>query len=121
MAMQTRRQRIRQWWEHRRLRYNLGLLFSGALAFLLWDIVGPKVIGPEFDITLFALFFQGIAFGAMMGLANIFYFLGPFVDRRRNLSDDDHFRLRLFNIGFWFSISLPLILPIWLLVKYIKN
>jgi len=117
--MENREQHIRQWWKRRRLRYNIGLVISGVTAFVLYAILGSFYGNNDFEITLFTTFFQGIGYLFMMGLANIFYFLGPFVDRRQNMSNSERFRERLFNLGFWFSCSLPFTVPLLLVLAYL--
>jgi len=54
----------------------------------------------------------------MMGLANICYNLGPFVDKRINTTFDKNQSTLLFNLGFWFSILLPFLVPILLIAVY---
>ena len=72
----------RQWWQANRLKYNIGLVIAGFIAFLLYCILGPIIIGPheEFEETIFEMAFQGFAYLIMMGIANIFYTLGWMID-----------------------------------------
>jgi hypothetical protein len=119
MSIRSREQTINQWWESRRPRYNIGLLISGALAFTLYATLGSAWGDSDFEITIFTTIFQGVAYLFMIGIANIFYFLGPYVDKRMNKSDNGHFRRRLFNLGFWFSCSLPFLIPMLLFVSYL--
>jgi len=71
------------WWAKRRWHYNKGLLISGISAFICYAVIGEILIqpnNPEYEITLFTVFFQGAAFLFMMIVANIFYFLGALTD-----------------------------------------
>jgi hypothetical protein len=108
-----------EWWEKRRWRYNKGLIIAGMLAFLLYYIVGEILIAPheEFEVTLFTIAFQGIAYLIMMGIANGFYVLGYVIDRLFNKKCDEIFQNRLYSLGYWFSFCLPFTIP--LLVTYI--
>lgn len=111
----------REWWTSRRLKYNRGLVIAELLAFLLYAILGSLLIAPhveEFEITLFTILFQGIGYLFMIGVANVFYGLGPFVDKLYNKKNDEEFRKRLFNWGYWFSFSLPFSVPILVVVNY---
>jgi len=111
-------QTSKQWWASRRLRYNKGLVIAGLLAFLLYAIFGSLLIRDDFEITLFTIAFQGIGYLFMIGVANIFYGLGPLVDGLYNRQNDESFRQRLFNFGYWFSFALPFSIPLLIVVIY---
>jgi high-affinity Fe2+/Pb2+ permease len=102
---------VRQWWWGNRLKYNIGLIIAGFIAFLLYCILGPIIIGPheEFEETIFAMAFQGFAYLIMMCLANVFYTLGWIIDSSFNKSNSQLFRKRLFALGYWFSFALPIL------------
>lgn len=113
-----------KWWADRRLKYNKGLIAAGVSAFLLYAILGSMLIAPhvnDFEITLFTIFFQGIGYLIMMGIANIFYGLGPLLDELYNISNDERFRQRLFNFGYWFSFALPFSIPVFIVITYFLN
>lgn len=115
---------IREWWSERRLLYNFGLVVSGITAFILYVILGVTLImphDPEFDITLFTIFFQGIGYVVMMFFANLFYFLGANHDFNFNKENSHKFRINLFNLGFWFSVSLPFSVPLMIVISYFLN
>ena len=96
----------KNWWETNRPRYNIGLIISGCIAYFIFFVLeGYK------NCTLFTLIFQGIGSLFIIGIANLFYFLGLFTDKIFNKKDSIVFRKRLFNLGFGFSILLPFILP----------
>lgn len=113
---------IKEWWSDKRYHYNVGLILSGIIAFVLYVIVGVNLIMPydeDFDITLFTILFQGISYLIMIGFANLFYSLGVTHDLNYNKENTNDFRKNLFNLGFWFSVSLPFLAPLWLLISYI--
>lgn len=104
-----------------RLKYNIGLMIAGFIAFLLYCILGPIIIAPheEFEETLFEMAFQGIAYLIMMGLANIFYTLGWMIDSSYNTSNSQLFRKRLFWLGYWFSFALPILFILSVMVRFL--
>ena len=64
----------KKWWENKRKYYNIGLLLSGIIAFILYVILGTTLImpyDPEFEITLFTIIFQGIGYFFMILIAEI--------------------------------------------------
>jgi hypothetical protein len=113
-----------KWWASRRLRYNLSLVVSGIIAFICYiSILTIKSrldttnTDPEkYEFTLFTTLLQGVGYLIMIGLANLFYYLGPGVDWLFNKQHSERFRLRLFNIGFWFSCLLPFSIPVLVLI-----
>jgi hypothetical protein len=118
----SRRLISRKWWESRRRSYNKGLVIAGFSAFFTYAIVGPIPLiyaGVPFELSIEHIFPQGIVYVIMMGIANLFYYLGPLADRLFNKASDDRFRQRLFNLGYWFSFCLPFLVPILLIVLYL--
>jgi hypothetical protein len=114
---------IKEWWCEKRLLYNFGLVTSGILAFILYVVVGVNFIMPydnDFEITLFTLFFQGFGYLMMMGLANLCYNMGVYLDLN-NPENSEKFRKDLFKLGFWFSFLLPFSIPIMLLISYFSE
>ena len=109
-----------EWWATRRWRYNLGLVISGLVAFIAYAIIFwtfEERFGPDTEITVFTIIFQGIGYMLMIGLANLFYFLGPFCEQMVAPNDLDRFRRRLFALGFWFSCALPFSVPVLVLAQ----
>jgi hypothetical protein len=108
-----------RWWQSRRLKYNKGLVLAGILSFLAYCVVGEIFITPheEFEVTLFTIAFQGIGYLFLMLVANTFYNLGYFSDTWFNSQNTESFRVKLYNIGYWFSFTLPFAIPI--LVAYL--
>ncbi len=111
----------KQWWESRRRKYNKALVLAGITAFILYAILGEFLLMPyvhNYEITLFTIFFQGVGYLIMMGIANVFYGLGSFVDKHFNKGNSEQFRTRLYNFGFWFSVALPFLIPTLVVVEY---
>ena len=118
-ARQVKQTDVSEWWAKRRGKYNLGLVAAGLCAFVLMVLIvmlktitnnDPGYKGVE--LTLFTILFQGIGYLIMMGIANLLYNLGAFADRRFNQRNSEVFRIRLFNLGFRCSCSLPFIVPV---------
>jgi len=112
---------IQEWWETRRNKYNTGLIISGIVSFILYIVLGSFLIAPydyEFEITIFSMIFQGFFFLITILIANLFYNLGAFTDKHYNKKNDEKFRQRIYNLGYWFSVGLPLLIPIIIIIKY---
>ena len=78
-----------QWWEARRLRYNLGLVIAGALAFIAYLIV-LRVFSdriPDTEISFFTILFQAVGYIFFMAVANVFYYLGRLSERLPRVRD----------------------------------
>lgn len=101
------------WWGARRLRYNVGLAVAGVLAFIAYSVVGSTMlpIEDDFEVTIFALFFQGFGYLLMMAVANAFYSLGPLSECIVRPRDPARYRRICFGLGFWFSVLLPFSIP----------
>ncbi|MCJ8166443.1 hypothetical protein MKJ04_16480 [Pontibacter sp. E15-1] len=111
----------REWWSRKRGKYNLALVAAGISAFLAYAILGGLLIAPydyNFEITLFTIFFQGIGYLFMMLIANLFYNLGYIVDKNFNKDNSQSYRQSLFNLGLWFSVGIPFLVPILIIVEY---
>jgi hypothetical protein len=104
------------WWSAHRLRYNVGLVVAGILAFIAYVAVGSTMLPPDadFEVKIFTTLFQGIGYLFMMGLANAFYFLGPLSERVIRPRDPQRYRRNCFRLGFWFSVLLPFSIPVLL-------
>lgn len=108
-----------RWWNKRRIRYNIGLIKAGFLAFIFYALVVQFMIIPKdtnAEITLFTTLFQGIGYLFMMLIANLFYFLGPISENLIKPDNIDRFRERTFRLGYWFSFVLPFSIPITLIL-----
>ena len=102
----------KKWWWDKRCKYNKGLIIAGFIAFMFYCILGPIIITPheEFEETIFTMFFQGIVYLVIVGVANFFYTLGWVVDVLYNRGNNQRFRERLFALGYWFSFAPPILL-----------
>lgn len=105
----------RAWWRDRRKRYNLGLIVAGFLAFVCYvavlSIFKLSHRLAEIEITVFTTLIQGLGYLVMMLIANLFYNLGSLSESLFKPSRPDKFRTFMFNLGFWFSVTLPFLVP----------
>ena len=103
------------WWEGRRMKYNIALLKAGGIAagmtniFVLSLIPDVEVFGFLFAITLF------VALAIMTG-ANICYFSGYLFDRFLNTDDSEGLRRNLYQVGYYGSMAVPFLIPLWILL-----
>jgi len=113
---------IKTWWSAMRWKYNKGLVLAGVLAFVIYATVASILLAPyepDFEITLFTIVFQGFWYLFMMLIANLFYNLGPMMDRLFNRDNNQEFRELLYNLGYWFSFCLPFLIPILVVIRYL--
>ena len=109
------------WWAKKRYKYNISLVVSFFLAFVVYNIVGATLIAPydmQFEITLFTLIPMLLGFLLAVGIANICYSLGLIVDIIINPNDIRSKSLTLYRVGYWFSICLPFSIPLLLVMEY---
>jgi hypothetical protein len=98
------------------LRYNVGLIVAGLLAFgcyvavVFWGISIGAIPDPG-AINLLTTVFQGMSHLFAMLMANACYSLGPFSERIIQPADVDKLRRVAFGLGFWFSVPLPFSIP----------
>ncbi|MGV6862657.1 MAG: hypothetical protein ACWA41_12870 [Putridiphycobacter sp.] len=111
---------IKEWWSRKRKKYNYGLFFSGFISFFCYALELEFLIpfDTNSEITLFTLIPQGIGFLVFVGIANIFYDLGAFVENLISPKNKSVFRKMVFSIGFWFSFMIPFCIPLYLLYKF---
>lgn len=115
---------IKKWWNEKRLFYNISLIISGIIAFILYVLLGNILIVPyenDFEITLFTTVFQGFGYLIMICFANLFYNLGYLFDKKFNTHNSEKFRKKIFNLGYWFSDALPFVIPINIIIIYFLN
>ena len=113
----------KEWWEKKRLNYNIGLLISGILAFILYIIVVEFIVMKseknwEGEITIFTILFQGIGYLVMIGIANLFYYLGQVSELIIEPENSEKYRNLTYKIGYWFSCGIPFLIPISLLIEF---
>ena len=109
------------WWAKKRYKYNISLVVSFFLAFVVYNIVGATLIAPydmQFEIALFTLIPMLLGFLLAVGIANICYSLGLIVDIIINPNDIRSKSLTLYRVGYWFSICLSFSIPLLLVMEY---
>jgi hypothetical protein len=82
----------------------------------------PFIIEPheEFEDTTFEMAFQGFGYLIMMMIiANFPYTLGWIIDISFNPSGNQPFREQLFCLGYWFSFSLPILLILSVMGRFL--
>ena len=108
-----------EWWGRHRARYNFALILAGIGAFIcfvvIFEIFKHKM-GPEDEITVFTIAFQGAAYLIAIGLANICYFIGPVSEKIIKPKDVHRYRRNSYRMGFWGSFVLPFSVPIIMLI-----
>jgi hypothetical protein len=99
------------WWAQRRRRYNVGLLTAGLLGFIGYAAAVERCIRlsarGEWEITIVTTVFQACAYLVMIGVANLCYYLGPWLERGLHPVNIARYRKITFRLGFWFSVLLP--------------
>jgi hypothetical protein len=116
----------RAWWERRRLRYNVGLVVAGLLAFVCYVVVvwraasnGAMPGDDEIEITLFTTAFQTVGYLFMMAVANVCYDAGQLSESLVKPTDVDRYRRVTFRLGFWVSVLLPFGIPALVAWKFL--
>ena len=106
----------REWWSRRRLRYNIGLVVAGLLAFACYVAVVFRgislgAIPDPGAINLLTTIAQGAGYLVMMVIANLCYSIGPLSERIVKPTDAARYPRIAFRLGFWFSVLLPFSIP----------
>lgn len=104
-----------EWWEARRLRYNLALAAAGWLAYGLAVVILYSFGEPVWTSWSGALgrtLFLGIGFLAFMGVANICYLLGAIAESIVKPANVDSFRRSAYALGLWGSLAAPFLFPL---------
>lgn len=112
-----------EWWRERRKKYNRGLIIAGVLAYICYVLIVSIFHRDdrlaEVEITVFTMIFQGMGYLVMMLIANLFYNLGPLAELICKPRNPLEFRSTLFNLGFWFSVALPFLIPFLLIISLV--
>jgi hypothetical protein len=105
------------WWQARRLRYNMMLAGGG------WAAYGTAVglhyafgdqVWRDWRVGLGMTIFLGVGYLIVMGVANVFYLLGPAIEAWVRPPDIDRYRRTAFTMGAWGSLIVPFCFPLWL-------
>ncbi|MGH7023504.1 MAG: hypothetical protein ACREEB_07930 [Caulobacteraceae bacterium] len=112
------------WWEARRLKYNLTLALAGGLAYAaavgLNYAFGHPVWG-DWRGGLGMTLFLGVAYLLVMGVANVFYLLGPAVEGWSRPADVGAYRRTAWAMGRWGSLIVPFSFPLVQMALLIAN
>lgn len=99
------------WWEVHRGKFNWSLLFAGLVAFLLNAIILPIIVAdiPQFGLQggIFQFLIQSLAYLIYIGVANVFFTLGPLMENIFNPKDLAQFRKNTFNLLRAFFVIIP--------------
>lgn len=108
----------REWWGARRGRYNRALLGAGVVAFVAYlaALAMRCADSPGVEVTVFTTAFQGVVYLLAMGVANVCYLLGPGVERLVPTSSRARYRRWAFAAGLGFSVALPFLVPLTILL-----
>jgi len=100
------------WWFRHRLKYNNALLFTGLIGFLFQAVLHPfKYLDREISISLLQnIEISGTFFGIFLLLANIAFTAGSVLDLLFNHQDSSSFRTYLFLGGYWFAITVLIVM-----------
>ena len=114
MSANTSELSAEDWWRRQRLRYNIGLLLAGVVAFIVYAAVVDRRSSscPGFEITAFTTALQGAGFLLAVGTANLFYNLGRWSEIRLSPRDVHRYRRWAFGAGLAFSVVLPFCAPL---------
>jgi len=102
------------WWQSRRLRYNLALAAAGWLAYgatLGMAAFSGHPMWRDWQGGLSMTLFLGVVFLAVMGAANVCYLIGPALEAWLKPADPTSFRRSAYPLGLWSSIALPFAFP----------
>lgn len=95
-------QKNQEWWEKQRSKFNWSLLLAGVIAFLLNSILLPLIVAdiPQFGFgrNLFLLLLQLLTYLIYIGVANVFFTIGPLVENVVQLNNIDKYRNICFKI-----------------------
>src|SRR5215469_5143744 len=112
------------WWQARRLRYNITLAAGGWIAYFLIVALNYAFGHPVWRDSRNALgitLYLGVGYLIIMGVANVFYLLGPAVEAWVKPRDVDRYRRNAFAMGNWGSLIVPLSCPLLQLGILIAN
>jgi hypothetical protein len=112
------------WWQARRLQYNLTLAAGGWAAYALAVALNYAFGHPvwrDWRGGLGMTLFLGTAYAVVMGMANVFYLLGPAVEGWVKPADVAHYRRNAYAMGRWGSLAVPFCFPMVQLAMLIAH
>jgi hypothetical protein len=112
------------WWQARRLRYNLTLAAGGWVAYgtaAALNYAFGHSLWKDWREALGGTIFLGAGFLVVMGLANVCYLLGPAIEAWLKPADVGRYRKTAFSMGLWGSLAVPALFPLVQLGVLIAN
>jgi len=70
---------------------------------------------------MFTTVFQGFAYLVIIAVANLFYNLGAWSERVLRPANLARYRKTIFGLGFWFSVLLPFLPGVLLLIDCARH
>jgi hypothetical protein len=110
------------WWQSKRLDYNIWLIIAGILSFLIYGSLVwsfPEAV-PEAEITAFTVIFQGVGYLIAMGIANLCFYAGQISEDLFKPKNLEQYRQITYQLGKWFSFILPFMIPMLILLTIIN-
>lgn len=102
------------WWEKQRGKFNWSLLFAGLFAFVLNSFILPLLVAdiPQYGFGrgLMAILLQVLAYMIYMGVANVFYSIGPLIENVKTPNQVVTYRRNSFNLLQAFFVIAPQII-----------
>jgi hypothetical protein len=112
------------WWQARRLRYNLTLAGGGWAAYAAavgLNYAFGHPVWRDWRGGLGMTIFLGVGYLIVMGIANVFYLLGPAMEAWVKPRDLDRYRRNAFAMGAWGSLIVPFCFPLMQLATLIAT
>ncbi len=112
------------WWQARRLRYNLTLAAGGWVGYALavgLNYAFGHPVWKDWRGGLGMTIFLGTVFLVVMGFANVFYLLGPGLEGSVKPGDVERYRKTAFSMGLWGSLAVPALFPLVQLAMLIAH
>lgn len=103
------------WWQARRLRYNLTLAAGGWVGYGLavgLNYAFHHPVWRDWRGGLGMTIFLGTVFLVVMGVANVCYLLGPAIEGWVKPADVERYRKNAFAMGLWGSLVVPAVFPL---------
>jgi hypothetical protein len=106
-----------EWWEARRSTFNRSLLASGAVvllvyfALLRWRV--NAFTGEAFQVQPRQVLFLIVIYLIYMGIANLLYNIGVFVEQAQQPKAPSAYRHRTFQLIYWAAIAAPFVVVLW--------